>query len=230
MKYDHIEEGVFLQRPNRFIALVELGGRVETVHVKNTGRCAELLLPRSRVWLSKAKEGRSRRTAYDLVAVEKLTRGGAMLVNIDSQAPNTVAWEYLSRTLPEGTSLRREVRYKASRFDLSAKEGDKVTYIEVKGVTLERDAGAYFPDAPTERGVKHLLELADAASCGYGAELLFVVQMKGVSFVSPNYHTHPEFAAALRYAAQCGVNIRAVDCDVTPDSITADALLPVLIR
>lgn len=213
MKYNNITRGRFISRPNRFIAIVEVDGEEQTVHVKNTGRCKELLVKGCTVFLEKSKN-LGRKTAYDLVAVIKEDGKGATYINMDSQAPNTMAAEWLPQSglFPQGTVFKREVRYKSSRFDFCAEHGEGRTYIEVKGVTLEREGMAYFPDAPTERGVKHLKELAECVKEGYGAMVLFVVQMQGVAAVRPNTATHPQFATALKAAKAAGVKVLAVDC------------------
>jgi len=220
---------VFLSRPNRFIAKVLLEGREETVHVKNTGRCRELLIPGVTVYLACA-ENPTRKTAYDLVAVEKKRPNGeTVLINMDSQLPNAIAAEYLtvSGLFSADAVIRREVTHGDSRFDLWVEDNGKTTFVEVKGVTLERDGIALFPDAPTERGIKHLRGLTRCISEGYGAIVLFVIQMKGVTRFSPNEETHPAFAQALREAAHGGVTVLAVDCTVTPDTVVADAPVPV---
>ena len=216
MRYDHVTEAVFLQRPNRFVAEVELAGRPETVHVKNTGRCRELLIPGARVWLAQAQNP-ARRTRFDLVAVQK----GARLVNLDAQIPNAAAEEWIRKggLFSDLTLLRREVRYGDSRFDLYAEHGGHRAYIEVKGVTLEQDGVARFPDAPTERGVKHVRELIRCIDDGYEAYLLFVIQMHGVRRFEPNWDTHPAFGKALQEAERAGVHILAYDCEVQPDEI-----------
>lgn len=205
--------GSFIDRPNRFIAHVEMEGRVETVHVKNTGRCRELLLPGARVYLADAGEQSARKTRYDLVAVEK----GERLINMDSQAPNAAALEWLraGNLFPVGTEIRPEFRYGDSRFDVAAFTPE-LDLLEVKGVTLERDGVVLFPDAPTERGTKHLRELAAFPGESYA---LFVVQMEGVAYFAPNEGTDPAFAAALRAARDAGVRILAYDCRVTPEGM-----------
>ena len=230
MRYGKIVMGRFLSRPNRFIAQVEISGRTETVHVKNTGRCRELLVPDCRVFLEVA-DSQKRRTKFDLIAVEKETPGGVLLVNMDSQAPNKAAWEWLETGAVFGKNalIRREVTYGNSRFDLCAETSSGISYMEVKGVTLERDRQVFFPDAPTERGVKHLNELIAAKRAGFGAYVLFVVQMQGVVSFSPNDESRPEFGAALRNAAENGVEIMAVQCRVTPDSMEIDSPVPVIL-
>lgn len=229
MKYRHITQGIFRERPNRFIACVEIAGVLETVHVKNTGRCRELLLPGACVYLEES-ENPGRKTKYDLVAVEK-QRGfqPPLLVNIDSQAPNQAAEEWLRKGhlfSPEAV-VRREVTYGASRFDFYIEDGERRIFLEVKGVTLEQEGCASFPDAPTERGVKHIEELMRCLREGYEAWLLFVVQMKGMSEVSPNDQNHPAFGEALQRAVKAGVHVIAMDCKVTKDSMEIDEEVPV---
>ena len=207
----------FLSRPNRFIALVELEREIVTVHVKNTGRCKELLPVGATVYLAAAREP-SRKTPYDLVAVEKVTPGGRVLfINMDSQAPNAVAAEWLPQSglFSADADYRREVTVGNSRFDFCITDGDgKTAYLEVKGCTLEREGVAYFPDAPTERGVKHIRELISLVKEGHAAYVLFVVQMKGITTLRPNDDTHRAFGDALREAEAAGVRILAVDCAV----------------
>lgn len=210
----------FLSRPNRFIALVELNGETVTVHVKNTGRCRELLPAGATVYLA-ASDNRAkaqRKTPYDLVAVEKVKPDGSVLfINMDSQAPNAIAAEYLphSGLFSPNATFRREVTHGVSRFDFAIDVPDTpVAYLEVKGCTLERDGIAYFPDAPTERGVKHIRELTELARKGHPASVLFVVQMKGITALRPNDETHKAFGDALREANAAGVRILAVDCIV----------------
>ena len=213
MRYNKVAKGRFLARPNRFIAHVELDGKTQIVHVKNTGRCRELLVPGATVYLSDAGENTARKTRYDLVAVQK----GDRLINMDSQAPNTAALEWLRRgnIFPKGTDIRPEYTYGDSRFDIAAFTPE-LALLEVKGVTLERDGAAFFPDAPTLRGAKHLRELAAFGGESY---ILFVIQMKGVEYFAPNKATDPAFAAALRAAHEAGVHVLAYDCRVTPDSM-----------
>ncbi len=231
MRYPNICRGEFQERPNRFVARVLLEDRGEVVcHVKNTGRCAELLLPGRTVYLAES-DNPLRKTRYDLVAVEKLREDKPpLLVNLDSQAPNQVAAEWLPKSgfFPQGTIFRRESTFGNSRFDFMVQEPDgRRSFLEVKGVTLEADGVTSFPDAPTERGAKHLLELAECRRQGLGAYLLFVVQMKEMHEVRPNDTRDPAFGKALRQAANAGVTILAVDCKVTPESLNADTLLPV---
>ncbi len=223
MKYKNVIEAEFMSRPNRFIARVKINGVEETVHVKNTGRCKELLVPGAKVYLE-PETNPARKTKYDLIAVEKrLDNGEAKLINMDSQIPNAVAGEWLpeSGLFSKSAKYKREVGFGNSRFDFYVEDGERKAFLEVKGVTLENDGAVLFPDAPTERGVKHLNELAYCIECGYEAYLLFVVQMKNVKYFTPNTKTHPEFAEALWAAYQKGVKIFAFDCVVEPDSITA---------
>ena len=195
MRYDNCIKGTFIERPNRFIAYVDIGGNIETCHVKNTGRCRELLVPGATVWLEEKIFGK-RKTKYDLIVVEK----GDMLINMDSQAPNKVAEEYLRREFPDIISLRPEVRYKNSRFDYYMETRDDSWFIEVKGVTLENDGVAMFPDAPTLRGLKHVKELIGSVAEGYRAMILFIVQMKGINCFAPNNETQAEFGEVLKKA------------------------------
>ncbi len=212
MKYRNVIPAVFLDRPNRFIAHVDIGGRRETVHVKNTGRCRELLLPEAEVWLS-GSDNPARKTAYDLIAVRKST---GLLVNIDSQAPNTVAREWLDS---RGFDLvRPEFPYGQSRLDFMMERGSEKFLMEVKGCTLEREGIGYFPDAPTERGAKHLRELAKAE--GYRPLLLFVIQMDGIREVRGNRETDPAFCEALEAAKQAGVQVLFLPCHVEPDELS----------
>ena len=219
MKYKRITEGRFISRANRFIATVEMEGVPTTVHVKNTGRCRELLVPGTTVYLA-VSDNPSRKTKYDLIAVDK----NGLLINMDSQIPNDIAAEWLpgSGLFSPDAIIRREVTCGQSRFDFMICEDGKTSYLEVKGVTLETDGVARFPDAPTERGAKHLRELTALAKQGIGAYVLFVIQMKQIRELHPNDTMDPAFGTALREAAQAGVVIRAVDCIVTPESIMAD--------
>ncbi len=219
MRYNRIEAGRFLERPNRFIAYVELAGKREKVHVKNTGRCRELLIPGAKVYLDKSEKA-DRSTAYDLVAVEK----GSRVINMDSQAPNKAVGEWLEKRelFPGLTVLRPEKKYGNSRFDFYIEtETDKI-FMEVKGVTLEEDGVVRFPDAPSERAVKHVEELVAARKAGYRCFVMFVIQMKDVQYFTPHEKMHPEFAEALRKAADAGVEIVAYDCKVMPDSMEID--------
>lgn len=216
MQYGKIVPGNFLNRPNRFIAQVEIDGREETCHVKNTGRCRELLRQGTKVWCLDT-DSLTRKTRYDLIAVEK----GQRLINMDSQAPNAAAGEWLrSGGLGVIENLRPESRYGDSRFDFSFTKAGKPCFLEVKGVTLETDGICAFPDAPTTRGVKHLRELTRLAREGYGTYVLFVIQMSGVSYLHPNDSTDPAFGQALREAKAAGVTVLAMDCAVTPQEMT----------
>ena len=213
MKYSNIVKGTFLDRPNRFIAHVELDGKRETVHVKNTGRCRELLLPGAEVWLT-APGTEGRKTKYDLVTVRK---ENGLLVNIDSQAPNAVVKEWLEKQ--QYDAVVPEYTYGDSRIDFYMERGAERTLMEVKGCTLEREGIGYFPDAPTDRGVKHLRELAKAVKDGYRAALAFAIQMDGIKEVRPNIQTHPEFGTAMQKARDAGVEILFLSCHVEPDGL-----------
>jgi len=231
MTYERVVGGRFVSRPNRFVALVEIDGEVQTVHVKNTGRCRELLLPGVQVLLAESNN-LARKTKYDLVAVYKERAGkNPLLINMDSQAPNAVAVEWLHKCglFSEDAILRREVRYGTSRFDCYIEDGLRCAFVEVKGVTLEQDGIAAFPDAPTERGIKHLRELAFCVEQGYEAYLLFIVQMKEIHTVRPNDVTHPAFGKALREAVRAGVKVLAVDCVVTENGLYADKPIAVVL-
>ncbi len=208
MTYSNITRGKFLSRPNRFIAQAEINGRVETVHVKNTGRCRELLIPGCDIWLT-APGTANRKTKYDLVAVRK---SNGMIINIDSQAPNKVMLEWLERQGYE--KIIPEYTCGDSRIDFCLEKNGKRILMEVKGCTLERDGTGYFPDAPTERGIKHIHELIRAKGDGYGAVLAFVIQMNGINEVRPNTETHPEFETAWKDAMTAGVEILFFTCDV----------------
>ena len=214
MKYSNIVKGTFLDRPNRFIAHVELDGKRETVHVKNTGRCRELLLPGAEIWLT-APGTEGRKTKYDLVTVRK---ENGLLVNIDSQAPNAVVKEWLEKQ--QYDAVVPEYTYGDSRIDFYMERGAERTLMEVKGCTLEREDIGYFPDAPTDRGVKHLRELAKAVKDGYRAALAFAIQMDGIKEVRPNIQTHPEFGTAMQEARDAGVEILFLSCHVEPDGLT----------
>ncbi|MGI6012496.1 MAG: DNA/RNA nuclease SfsA [Ruminococcus sp.] len=227
MKYTAVTEGVFLSRPNRFIAHIEVNGAVEICHVKNTGRLKELLIPGAAVYLEKSQNP-NRKTAYDLIAVKKGTR----IINIDSQIPNRLAEEWLKDNplFPGITCLRREKTYRQSRFDLYFEQGEKKSFMEVKGVTLDRNGTACFPDAPTQRGVKHIQELCQCLQDGYDAYLFFIIQLKGIRAFSPNRETHPAFADALIQAEKQGVKILAYDCIVTPDTVLIDQPVPAILE
>ncbi len=229
MKYKKIVPAEFISRPNRFIAEVKLFEKAVFVHVKNTGRCKELLIPGSTVYLSES-ENPSRKTKYDLIAVEKKRDENApLLINMDSQAPNEVFCEWLSdgNLFSENATIKREVFFGSSRFDFYVEDGDRKAFLEVKGVTLENDGICLFPDAPTERGVKHIEELVKAKNAGYEAYIIFIIQMKEVKCFSPNDKTHNKFGEALRVAKKKGVKILAFSCDVTKDSLSVLDLVPV---
>jgi len=227
MHYDSIVEGIFLSRPNRFIANVRVGDEEVVCHVKNTGRCRELLREGARVILSRS-DNPSRKTAYDLVAVYK----GDTLFNMDSQAPNAAMGEWLKSSgyFPDLTLLKPECRFQNSRFDFYLETAEKKVFIEVKGVTLEREGVLLFPDAPTERGAKHIDELIAATEAGYEAYAFFVIQTETCRYFTPNAETDPAFAKALREAHGRGVKICAVTCRVTPDSMAVDQFVPVVLE
>lgn len=213
MQYKNIKQAKFIDRPNRFIAYVEVDGKPETVHVKNTGRCRELLVPGAEVYLTEPGSP-GRKTRYDLIAVRK---DNGILFNIDSQAPNKVVREWLDG---QGFDLvQPEYTYGSSRIDFYMELGEERYLMEVKGCTLEVDGVGYFPDAPTERGVKHLRELMRAASEGYHAVVAFVIQMDGVTEVRPNVQTHPEFGVALKEAVEAGVRVLSMPCHVEPGKL-----------
>lgn len=228
MNYDAVVAGRFLARPNRFIAYVKVGGEEIVAHVKNTGRCRELLIPGTTVYLQDwGEEHPGRKTRYDVIAVEK----GPLLVNMDAQAPNKVFAEWAqSGHFVEGlTLLRPEVKWGNSRFDFCWEAGERRGFTEVKGVTLEDNGHARFPDAPTQRGVKHLEELILAKEAGYEAAVCFVLQMEGMRFFSPNDVTHPAFGDALRRAAEAGVRILAMECHVTPGTLDITNEVPIIL-
>ncbi len=220
--YRQVTEGAFIDRPNRFIAHVRTPEGIETCHVKNTGRCRELLLPGAAVTLA-VSENPERKTRCDLVAVQK----GPLFINMDSQAPNLAAQEALPRLYPGLTFMKPEAKFGGSRLDFYLEAGRRRIFLEVKGVTLEEAGAALFPDAPTERGRKHLRELAACVAAGYEAALLLVIQMKGVRVFRPNRRTDPAFADALIRARDAGVRLLAYDCVVTPDSMTLDQPVPI---
>lgn len=224
MHYPNIQQAVFLSRPNRFIAHIEVDGREEICHVKNTGRCRELLTDRAAIYVQHHEDPK-RKTEYSLIAVEK----GSMLINMDSQAPNKVVEEWLHSEEPFGKTvlLKPECKHGDSRFDFYLETTQDKMFIEVKGVTLEDNGVARFPDAPTERGVKHLHELADCVKQGYKAAVIFVVQMTGIKYFETNRKTHPEFAVALKEAAEAGVLVLAYECAVQPDELVLTAPIPV---
>ena len=256
LKYESVYKGIFRSRPNRFIAEVEINGQRERCHVKNTGRCEELLIPGARVYVNRTSKP-ERVTGYDLVTVFKpavcgsrksdaSTPGepaltfesgfeaadGGRLINIDSQAPNKVFLEYLqSGRFASGiTHIKSEVTYGDSRFDFYVEANKRKMFIEVKGVTLEKDSVALFPDAPTERGVKHLRGLSRCINDSYEAHVVFVIQMTGIRHFSPNYDIHPAFGAALVATQDAGVRVSAVDCEVTMDSLTIKNTVPVVLE
>ena len=216
MTYKNMVPGVFLKRPNRFVAHIEIDGQEEICHVKNTGRCRELLLPGVEVWCQRS-ENPNRKTKYDLIAVQK----GRRLINMDSQAPNAAAGEWLrSGGLGPLENLRAETVQGDSRFDFSFTKDGRPCFLEVKGCTLEQDGVCAFPDAPTLRGAKHVRGLAELSRQGYGAYILIVIQMEGVDYFHPNDATDPAFGQALREAAQAGVEVIAMECRITPESMT----------
>jgi len=223
MIYSKIIEGVFIERPNRFIAKVLINGKIETVHVKNTGRCKELLVENAKVYLY-ASDNPDRKTKYDLIAVEKVTDRGTILVNMDSQVPNDVVGEWLRKgeLFSKTANIKREVKFGNSRFDFYVEYAERKAFIEVKGVTLENNGVVSFPDAPTERGVKHIKELISCLEQGFEAYIIFVVQMKGVNKFEPNEEHHKEFADVLNMAREKGVKVLVYDCVVTPESIEID--------
>lgn len=226
MRYERIEKAVFLERPNRFIAYTELNGRKETVHVKNTGRCAELLVPGASVYIQRSANP-DRKTKWDLISVEK----GERMINMDSQIPNRLVEEWIrgGYLFRDVTLVRPETTYGNSRFDLYVEAEGKRIFIEVKGVTLVENGVCRFPDAPSERAVKHLEELILAKQEGYETYVFFVIQMKDVRYFTPNTDTHPAFAEALRRAAAAGVHILAYDCTVSPDSIEIDSPVDIVL-
>lgn len=224
MKYEAMTEGRFVRRRNRFIAEVMINGMTEAVHVRNTGRLRELFITDARVLLEPASNP-ERKTRYSLVCVEK----NGQWVNVDSTAPNQIVEEMVraGRLFSDITYMKREKTFGKSRFDLYVEHGGQKHYIEVKGVTLEVDGAAWFPDAPTERGIKHIHELMEARRQGYLASIIFIIQMKGIKVFEPNRVTHPAFAEALLEAAGAGVEILAFDCMVTENSLEGDLPVPV---
>ncbi len=224
MKYKNIIKGKFISRPNRFFAQVEIDGRAEICHVKNTGRCKELLIPGVTVYLEQS-DNPTRSTKYDLIAVEK----GTTLINMDSQAPNKVIYEWIKagNYFKNITVFKPEAVYGDSRFDLYLEADGERIFAEVKGVTLENDGVAMFPDAPTERGVKHITELVKATQNGYKAYIFFVIQIDECRYFTPNIATHPQFATALKNAAEQGVNVIALNCHVEPDLLQIKDFVPV---
>lgn len=226
MIYQNIKPGIFVERQNRFVAKVKVDGTEQLCHVKNTGRCRELLVPGAEIFLQE-RGAQGRKTRYDLISVYK----GRTLVNIDSQAPNRVIAEFLreGQLFEKTAKIRPETRYKNSRFDFYIETQAQKCFMEVKGVTLEKDGRALFPDAPTQRGVKHLNELIDCVQNGYKAYVVFVIQMDGVSSFSPNRQTHPEFAQVLQRAQKAGVYILAYDCAVAKCELSIRRPVPVML-
>ena len=223
MTYENMTPGVFLARPNRFVAHVEIDGETEICHVKNTGRCRELLVPGCTVWCQRSSNP-NRKTKFDLIAVQK----GERLINMDSQAPNTAAGEWLrAGGLGEIENLKAETFHGDSRYDFSFTKDGKQCFLEVKGVTLEDDGVCAFPDAPTERGAKHLKGLTEAARAGFGAYVLFVIQMADAKYLRPHDERDPAFGQALREAAENGVTVMAMDCAVDVDSMEIRLRVPV---
>lgn len=217
MKYDNILQARFISRPNRFIANVEIDKKIQVCHVKNTGRCKELLIPEETTVFVQENDNPKRKTKYSLITVKKDDR----LINMDSQVPNKVVYEWIKNgnLFKNTSSIKTEQKYHNSRFDLYVEEGNRKIFIEVKGVTLEEDGVVRFPDAPTERGVKHIRELCECIKDGYEAYIIFVIQMRDVLYFEPNIKTHKEFGDALKKAKESGVNIIAVDCEVSENSI-----------
>ena len=218
MKYENIRRAKFLSRPNRFIANIEIEGKTEICHVKNTGRCKELLVPNATIFVQETDKA-ERKTKYDLIAVYK----GERLVNIDSQVPNKIFHEWVldSGYFGEVELIKPEYKYKNSRFDFYLETKNSKILVEVKGVTLEEDGVALFPDAPTERGIKHITELGECIEDGYEAYIFFIIQMKDARYFAPNYKTHQAFGEALVKGAEQGIKVIAFDCEVQEDSITA---------
>ena len=227
MRYKNIVKGEFISRPNRFIANVKIDGEIYKCHVKNTGRCRELLVPGCEVWLEHCKS-ENRKTEYSLITVNK----NGKLINMDSQAPNNAAEEWIKGggLIPDIQLLKREQKCGDSRFDFYFETENEKAYAEVKGVTLEENGVVMFPDAPTERGVKHVKELCRLKEEGFGAYLIFVIQMKDVKYFTPNIKTHKEFAEALCQAEKAGVSIVAADCFVTPDIMEIRDRVKVILR
>ncbi len=223
MRYERIQKGIFIDRPNRFIAHIELDGKTEVCHVKNTGRCRELLIPGAVVYVQRAANP-DRKTRYDLISVEK----GMRLINMDSQIPNGVFAQWAREGGVSGlTLIKGEQRYGASRLDFYLEAEERRIFAEIKGVTLEEDGVVLFPDAPTERGIKHLEELCNCVEKGFEAWAVFVIQMENVRYFTPNRKTHPAFAEALLRAQRVGVRILALECHVTPEEIFAVGQVPV---
>ena len=225
MIYENIRPAVFLDRPNRFIANIELAGKREICHVKNTGRCRELLISGAEIYVQEAKNT-NRSTKYDLISVRK----GNLLVNMDSGAPNKIFAEWLQGGgISDVSLIKPEYKHGASRFDFYVEAPEKKILIEVKGVTLEENGIARFPDAPTERGLRHITELGESIRQGFGAMMVFIIQMEGMKLFTPNYDTHPEFGNALKLAESLGVKLLALGCRVTSDSLTITGQLPIVL-
>ena len=216
MKYENIIKARFISRPNRFIAEVEIDGNIEIAHVKNTGRCKELLTEGTTVYVQKS-DNPARKTKYDLITVVK----NGMLINMDSQAPNKVFGEWVSQGnfAADVDLIKPECKYGKSRFDFYIEAGGRKIFAEIKGVTLEEEGIVMFPDAPTERGVKHIKELCECVKNGYEGYIFFIIQMEQCKYFTPNKATHIEFAEALKKASECGVNIKAMNCNVTKDEL-----------
>ncbi len=238
MEYRNIVSGSFLSRPNRFVAKVLINGEEQTAHVKNTGRCKELLVPGCNVYLEDfEKRMGKRKYKYSLVAAEKKTDHGQLLINMDSQAPNKAAFEGLSSgaiaipDMSDLTVIKPETVYGSSRFDFYLEDSNgRKGFAEVKGCTLEDEGVASFPDAPTERGIRHIFELIKAREEGYSATLIFIIQMAGMKYICPNDETHPAFGDALRKAKNAGVNVIAYECSVSPDSMVVSTSVPVELK
>ena len=226
MIYKQVKQGKFISRPNRFIANIEIDGDTQVCHVKNTGRCRELLIPGTRVFVQKS-DNPMRKTIYDLISVYK----DDMLINMDSQAPNRVFYEWAKQSgyFKNLTYIKPEYKYKNSRFDFYIEADGKKIFVEVKGVTLENEGIVSFPDAPTQRGVKHINELIDAVNSGYEAYVFFIIQMERCTCFTPNAENHKEFADALANAKEKGVIIKALNCTVTPESLEAKDFIEVKI-
>lgn len=216
MKYENIIKARFISRPNRFIAEVEIDGNIEIAHVKNTGRCKELLTEGATVYVQKS-DNPARKTKYDLITVVK----NGMLINMDSQAPNKVFGEWVSQGnfAADVDLIKPECKYGKSRFDFYIEAGGRKIFAEIKGVTLEEEGIVMFPDAPTERGIKHIKELCECVKNGYEGYIFFIIQMEQCKYFTPNKATHIEFAEALKKASECGVNIKAMNCNVTKDEL-----------
>lgn len=229
MVYENIVQGIFVKRPNRFIAHVLIDGKEEIAHVKNTGRCKELLVPGAKVILEDCSHNPNRKTKYSLISVWK----GDMLVNMDSQVPNAVVYDALKTNKIKGfeeiTSIKREISFENSRFDIYFESGNEKGFVEVKGVTLEDNGIAMFPDAPTKRGKKHVLEMVDAVKKGYGGVIFFLIQMKGPKKFRPNWEMDKDFSDSVKFAQENGVEIMAYDSIVTENSIVLDNTVEILL-